>query len=401
MVGIFRPTMKIFLLSLLLVGSFPAFAAKIQFWDVPRKGANLFNEVESAERFAAAKKIGIEVVRLTFNKWKSAAAGAKLGDFLLEPADQEFKTINGDDLKSLITVLDWAEASGIKVVLTQLSLPGLRWVQHNNNVSDFRLWADFKFHSQTEKYWVQIASALKDHPAVVGYNLLNEPHPEKVKPRFQDWYTGDYPAWYEKVRGTPRDLNRFHDEVALAIRTVDKTTPIVVDSGFYALPAAFKVLRPLKDDKVIYSFHMYEPGEFTSYQNEGKYSYPGKIPVGESDKPPVVEFDRRELGRLLEPVQKWQRDHRIPPTRIIAGEFGVFRGNRGAAEYLADVVSLLKQAGWHWAFYSFQEDAWAGMDYEVGAKKFEKEELYPLAVRQKRYTPNPLWDVLLRALKAQ
>lgn len=386
---------------LLLLVCLPGFASKIGFWDSPRRGTNFFNEVETQERFLNAKKIGVEVVRLTFNKWKSAAPGGQVGDFLIGPAEKDFVALQPDDLKKLISVLDWAEAVGVKVVLTQLSLPGLRWVQHNQNVSDFRLWQDFKYHRQAEAYWTQLATALKGHPAVVGYNLLNEPHPEKVKPRFQDWYTGDYAAWEKMVRDTPRDLNQFHEGLVRAIRAVDKAIPIVVDSGFYALPAAFKILRPLADDKVIYSFHMYEPGEFTSYQNVGKYRYPGKIPVGESETPPLVDFDRPELSRLLEPVRQWQRRHRVISRRILAGEFGVFRGNQGAAEYLGDLVSLLTAEGWHWAFYSFQEDTWAGMDYELGPQKFEKEELYPLAERQKRYRPNGLWDVLLRALKPQ
>ena len=43
------------------------------------------------------------------------------------------------------------------------------------------------------------------------------------------------------------------------------------------------LLPPIKDNKIIYSFHMYEPYDFTSnnnFTNGGKYVYPGKIMFG-------------------------------------------------------------------------------------------------------------------------
>ena len=58
--------------------------------------------------------------------------------------------------------------------------------------------------------------------------------------------------------------------------------------------------------------------------------------------------------------------HDIPPHRVVAAEFGCDRQADGAREYLEDVVTTLNERGWHWAFYSFREDAWDRMDYEVG-----------------------------------
>ncbi len=372
--------------------------SKIEFWDTTRKGANFFNEAETRERFQAAKKIGVAVVRLVFNKWKSNAPNARVGDFLIGGKDSDFKALNAADLAQLKAILDWAHEAGIKVVVTNLSLPGLRWVQHNDGKSDFRLWEDFKYHAQTELFWRALATALKEHPAVVGYNILNEPHPEKVRPQFEDWYTGDYPKWYESVRNTPRDLNLFHDRIAKVIRSVDAVTPIVIDSGFYSLPAAFSILRPLSVENVLYSFHMYEPYSFTSYQNLGKFSYPAKAPIGESEVPPVIDWNRKELAQLLEPVVTWQKKHQVSSHRIFSSEFGVFRANQGAEKYLADVVSLLDDQRWHWAFYSFQEDSWAGMDYQLGPKKHEPGQLYPLEKRKEHYFQNSLFDVILKSL---
>ena len=35
------------------------------------------------------------------------------------------------------------------------------------------------------------------------------------------------------------------------------------------------------------------------------------------------------------------------------------------ATYLEDVVDAVEARGGHWAFYSFREDVWDGMDYEL------------------------------------
>ena len=50
----------------------------------------------------------------------------------------------------------------------------------------------------------------------------------------------------------------------------------------------------------------------------------------------------------------------------IAREVGN-RRNEGADRYLEDALALFTEQGWHWAFYSFREDDWDGMDYELGA----------------------------------
>ena len=35
------------------------------------------------------------------------------------------------------------------------------------------------------------------------------------------------------------------------------------------------------------------------------------------------------------------------------------------ATYLTDVIDAVEARGGHWAFYSFREDEWEGMDYEL------------------------------------
>jgi hypothetical protein len=66
----------------------------------------------------------------------------------------------------------------LKVALTMLSLPGARWRQNNGGVDDARLWTEPEWTTHAERFWSDLASAVRDHPAIVAYNPINEPHPD-------------------------------------------------------------------------------------------------------------------------------------------------------------------------------------------------------------------------------
>jgi len=389
----------LFLFYLLFSGALTA--APIDYWNTPRRGTNFFNKIETPARFAQAKKEGIQIVRLVFNKWASAAPNAKDGDFLVGSTD-EYRGLVEKDLKRLRETLDWADAQGIKIILSTLSLPGARWRQQNENQLDSRLWQNFRYHEMAARFWRDLARGLKGHPAIVAFNLINEPYPEAVPPKFEDWYTGDYESWAKRVGETPADLNAFNARVISAIREVDADVPVVVDVGFYSTPFAFKALRPLDDKKVLYSFHMYEPYAYTSYQNKKPYTYPGQVPIGEAKTPPVLAWNASTFSDFFAPVRDWQKKHAVASNRILAGEFGTYRRKPGAETYLSDLIELFEREHWHWAFYSFREDTWEGMDYELGKfalpAEYWEAEAKGIDLRSKYYNANPLMNVLRRAL---
>ena len=400
----FRPSPTLMAVAMLALGiRLPAAESKIGFWDTPRRGANLFNNVELKERLAAARQAGVEFVRLAPNKWLNGRPESRRGDFLLGRPER-FSGLDTNDVALLRRVLDDAHAANLKVVLTMLSLPGSRWRQHNAGKQEFALWQDFERQQDALECWRQLAVVLRDHPAVVGYNLLNEPCPERAAPpRLADWFTGDYQAWQARVQDSPADLSLFYHKAVRVIREVDGETPIILDSGFYATPWAFKVLQPVADSNTLYSFHFYEPFAFTNHRNQGRYAYPGRIPTGEADAPPVEEWNRARMRSFLKPVRDWQQRWGVPARRILVGEVGVYRRNPGAAQYLDDALNLFTEEGWHWAFYSFREDNWDGMDYELGAAPANA--AYWQALESGRmpgaeaYRGNPIFEVILNHLR--
>ena len=368
---------------------------KSNFWNVQRRGANFFNIVDTKERLLSAKDIGIQFVRLAPNKWSTTCK-----DFLVGDAD-DFTDLCDSDIRRLRDFFDMAHDVGIGIVLTTLSIPGGRWRQQNNNQHDRRIWQNLDFHAQTAKFWEKLALAFRDHPAIVGYNLVNEPAPERAA-RFSDWYSQDYSDWYQKIKGTAADLNLFYKTTVASIRKVDMKTPIILDTGFYATPWAIQYLEKMDDPDVYYSIHMYEPYAFTNHAQKGKYSYPGIAPIGELEDGPPIFWDKAQLLKFFDPVREWMRENRVPANKIIVGEFGVYRENKGGAEYLKDLISIFDHEKWHWAFYAYREDAWHGMNYELGSKPVEskwwdtykKDGIIPIPDDK-----NPLFDSILETLK--
>jgi hypothetical protein len=315
--------------------------------------------------FRDARDLGLEWVRLTYDKWDSEQR-----DFLIGNAS-EYKGLAKKDLDKLKEVISWADKYDIQLVITPLSLPGSRFRQNNENKPDSRLWEDYMYWDQTIQFWVDLAKELKDYNNIVAYNIVNEPHPELgtgVKEHYRPGDVTRFIEWYDTVRDTPRDILKFYGKIIEEIRKVDPDKMIMVDAGWYGQPGTFCYWpAAFEDRKILYSFHMYEPYEFTSNKNfkeKNNYVYPGSVPFGGD----IIYWDRNTIETYFKPFLDWVEKMKIPINRIVAGEFGCMRRNAGAERYLQDILDFLHRNEFHWAFYSFREDEWDGYDYELGTE---------------------------------
>jgi hypothetical protein len=336
----------------------------MDFWDVPRHGANCFNEAPPDEAyFRALRGHGATWVRVAFSKWKSTTGNR---DFLFGNLD-DYRALVSEDLAVLRQVLDHAQAAGLKVVLTPLELPGARWVQLNDGVFDDRLWSDMRFAPQAAAFWRDLSAALAQHPAIAAYNLVNEPAPERRGGLPEHSSSETMKGWYAKIRGTPRDLPALYGKIVAAVRESDALTPIMLDAGFYGAADAFNYWAgPLDDPRLLYAYHMYEPWAVTSSPNmklKEPRRYPGMAPFGEGES----RWNAARVSAYLQQPVDWARKHGVPVSRMVAAEFGCMRRWVDCPSYLEDVLRALEEDGVHWAFYSFRE-AWDGMDYELGTK---------------------------------
>lgn len=353
------------LAGLLALSALPASAADlIDFWNTPRHGGNSFNRLPpDLAYFTALKGYGASWVRLSYDKWRPARR-----DFLLGDAD-DYQHLEQADLQQLIEVLDRAHAARLKVVITPLSLPGMRWSQNNQGRFDDRLWQDKRYWAQSARFWHDLALALKDHPGIAAYNLINEPAPEKEGGLAEHADAAHMSAWYAQAQGGPRDLPALYRQLLAAIREVDGKTPVMLDAGWYAAADAFSYWpQALGDERVLYSVHMYEPYAVTSAPNMARQQplgYPGVAPfAGQAQR-----WDAARVAQYLQQPLDWAAAVKLPRSRLVVGEFGCMRRLPGCPAYLEDVLKVLDRQQLHWAFYSFREDSWDGMDYELGSAK--------------------------------
>lgn len=352
---------------LLLVLLFPATAGAsdlIRFWDTPQHGGNSFNRLPPDKAyFDALHGYGASWVRLSYDKWKPERR-----DFLLGDADH-YGGLAAKDLATLKTVLDSADAAGLKVVVAPLSLPGMRWAQNNGDKFDGRLWQDKAYWQEAAAFWRDLSAALKDHPAVAAYNIVNEPAPEKNNGLAEHADAKAMKEWYAANKGGASDLPAFYATVIKAIREVDPMTPVMADAGWYAAADVFSYWpAPLADQRVLYSFHMYEPHAAIgapNFKRTKPYQYPGSVPYSDGEQ----NWDAARVASYVGQPFQWAEAHGVPRSRMVAGEFGCMRRQLFCQTYLEDVLTALDGHGAHWAFYSFREDSWDGMDYELGSEK--------------------------------
>jgi len=336
----------------------------VNYWEVKqRMGANSFNnKPPSQDYFDALSEYGGEWVRISWTKWKSSSGEA----FLIGDPSNYTGLVEGD-LIILKNVIARARQSGVKVVLTPLTLPGAVWTQHNNDQIDDRLYSNKKYWKQSAAFWADVAMAFKDEPTVIAYNLLNEPTPERPA-GYEKGTTEDNIIWFEKQKNTARDLPAFYNYIVSAIRLVDTQTPIMVDGGFFANPEGFDYFsEPLDDKNVLYDFHMYQPWAATSAwnnRNGSKLVYPGEMEIWGTKHVWNVEKVTQTIQQPLD----WANKHDIDKSRIVMGEFGCHRYLEWCPLYLEDVLSVADKFELHWAFYTFRSDSWGGMDYEFGSK---------------------------------
>ena len=191
------------------------------------KGVNFTNwlEYRTAEQinpnqftkqdFENAKKLGCDVVRLPIH-FERICEGV------------EDLTIPGKIFNILDNVAAWAE--------------------------ELQLYVIFDFHNSTHvdsatsdavegvltPIWTQMAKRYKDASKYLVYEIMNEPHGIEI------------PLWNEIIL-----------RVFKLIREFDKTHYIIAGGADWNSFHAMKQLPDFEDDKVIYTFHFYDPHTFT------------------------------------------------------------------------------------------------------------------------------------------
>jgi endoglucanase len=172
------------------------------------------------------KRAGFNSVRVPF-------------DYRLFVTEDEPRRLEGVGYELLERVVRWCRAEGLYVILDMHGAPG---GQTGDNIDDSWgypfLYESAESQDLTIDIWRKIAARFANEPAVLGYDLLNEP----------------IAHYFDAAQLNPK-LEPLYRRIVSGIRTVDRNH--VVFLGGAQWDTNFKVFGPPFDDKLAYTFHKY------------------------------------------------------------------------------------------------------------------------------------------------
>ncbi|XP_065902909.1 uncharacterized protein [Dysidea avara] len=328
-------------------------------WEHGFGGINMPIEPASETDFKAAAAYGITVIRV------GAMCDSKDMNFLLDPTS---KNEHGDRdhlllvLPRLKKAIKKATSEGLKVILTMSDLPGCPFYSSLSSPNSC-FWSSAVNRIRAARFWGVLAESLIDiKSSIMGYDLISEPYTPKDQ---NAGYFDDISTEYKE------ELYQFYTTALEEIRKYDKDTMVIITTTYFASPRAIDMLTPLPDSNVAYSVHFYGPPQLTFPRRFECFkslslSYPGSVPKWRKNTSERVEINFQYLYFQLETVYKWQMKYNIPANRVLIGEFGTCREVIGSQQFLTDLVAIFTKFKWHWLLFSFRDEEWDAMDYELG-----------------------------------
>ena len=242
-----------------------------------------------------------------------------------------------DALTHLEKLMPLLKKYGIKVIVDMHYVVGGRYGKDAEaakaDSSHFRAMHEAGYRDAFIRIWRETARRFKGNTQIYAYDLCNEPIQHGA---------------------VPCSFWNLQYEAAKAIRSVDPEVPVMVESNHMASPVFFE-MTPMPLDNIIYSIHMYVPGEYT-HQGVNDTSYSKQFYAKHFDYR-NAGWNRARLAKSMEAVRKFQQKY---GARIQVGEFSVAIWAPGAASYLDELVSIFEEYKWDWTYHAFREwDGWS------------------------------------------
>lgn len=242
----------------------------------------------------------------------------------------------------------WSLDNGLLVVV---DLHILR--SHHFNAEEKPLWTDQDEKERFIDLWRDLSKALRDYPTdKVVYELMNEP-----------------------VADDPDDWNRLLANAFGAVRALEPERTVMIGSNMWQGAGTFDELVVPDDERIILSYHFYEPFMFTHYKTSwnfmkdytGPVLYPGMILgeeqfnnlpedlKGELERFAGVSFNKQVLADLMEKPFRKAKKLGLP---LYCGEFGVFSAapSEDRAQWYRDMLEIFEEHGVSWANWNYKSD---------------------------------------------
>ncbi|MDD6029696.1 MAG: cellulase family glycosylhydrolase [Kiritimatiellae bacterium] len=290
-----------------------------------------FDSYITEKDIANIKSMGFDHVRLGFDQ------------IVLEESPGKYRERT---FRKVDDFIGWCEKHGLNMVLNLHKAVG----NYCDIQEKVELLDDKGLQDRFVALWLEFERRYHDKPGL-AFELLNE------------------------VRNVdPEKWNRLADRTLKAIREKNPNRWVVIGSTCWNSPGTLDKLKIWDDDKVVYTFHMYAPFEFTHqrgvlqagplYYNRtleyptkdveryrGYHSLHGN--AGGGYGPEVKEINKQILRNNMHGAHMFTKNH---PDKILwNGEFGTIRHAPPASRvaYMHDVVVTCKEWGIPWCVWNY------------------------------------------------
>ena len=290
-----------------------------------------FDSYITEKDIANIKAMGFDHIRLGFDQ------------IVLEEAPGKYRERT---FKKIDDFIGWCEKHNLNMVLNLHKAIG----NYCDIQEKVELLDDKGLQDRFVALWLEFERRYHDKPGL-AFELLNE------------------------VRNVdPEKWNRLADRTLKAIREKNPNRWVVIGSTCWNSPGTLDKLKIWDDDKVVYTFHMYAPFEFTHqrgvlqagplYYNR-TLEYPTKDVeryrgyhrlhgnAGGGYGPEVKEINKQILRNNMHGAHMFTKNH---PDKILwNGEFGTIRHAPPASRvaYMHDVVVTCKEWGIPWCVWNY------------------------------------------------
>lgn len=218
--------------------------------------------------------------------------------------------------------LAWAHKYKLGVILDLHAACGSQnedW--HSDSRGKALFWERQRYRERTYSLWEALIGELKDEPALIGYDIINEP----------------------VIGGkSTAVVKNFYKEAIRRIRTIDKIHLIFLEGDIWA--QRIEYLKDLIGENISISIHTYQPLNYT-FNFVPFYSFPGKIDG--------IVWDEARIKRYLEPYHTFARKNCV---RMYVGEFGInWRGGFwGELKYLEAILKAFESFGFDYTYWTYK-----------------------------------------------
>lgn len=281
----------------------------------------------------------------------------------IEPAEGVFDDTYLDRVQER---LDWAASAGLRVILdmhqdlygekfsggdgapvwatrdegipyTPVSPWGLNYLSPAVTKAFHHFWYDADLREDFMQAWIHVVQRFKDHPAVLGYEILNEP------------YFGD-----TSLFSFEQDvLYPFYRYITDGIRSVDPQGIIFFEPMIITSAGLPSFGDPIGIPSAVYSAHFYQLGVHDGSPYNG-------------DPSTIINTMNMRRGEASKHGTPW-----------MLTEFGVAPTTSGYDLYLRDILNALDQQSAGWCYYTYDKasDDSFGMVEEDGSESPVMEQL--------------------------